>query len=278
MTPAASAQYADGASKVKSDGQNVTSWFGSLVSPLSRARRRAAAHRSTRRRSSPACSIDVTRRSSSRACCRQRLLLASRPVLCASPHRSAPQYVVNQLVDKSSVDLLVLRELLARMGGAEVFDDMREAQVPTRLCSSSLLSLTRRAQLLALSGGELLRTLGAPPPSMRPIKKSSLKLLQALVNRKLVPNAAAQLVADCARLPQAVPLVVLVAQQVRRRRRSLAAVDVARRRSASRRSSSRPRLRISNCSAISLTRRTSRFSRCGRPRRAARAKRHRARA
>jgi THO complex subunit 2 len=131
-------QYADGVTKVKQDGTNVAAWFGSLAQFAGFYYRRYS-------------SVEL-----------EGLL----------------QYVFNQLVDKSSVDLLLLRELLSRMGGVEVFDTMSDAQV------------------LASAGGETLRLYAAPTPSMRLLKRAGSKLRSVLINRKL-----------------AIPLLVLVAQQ-----------------------------------------------------------------
>uniref|UniRef100_A0A8D8ZLW5 THO complex subunit 2 n=1 Tax=Cacopsylla melanoneura TaxID=428564 RepID=A0A8D8ZLW5_9HEMI len=88
------------------------------------------------------------------------------------------QYIGNQLKQHKSLDLCLLKEIVQKMSGIEVVDDITEDQ------------------LQAMSGGELLRNEAASFTSVRNTKRSSAKLKEALCSDNL-----------------AVALCLLIAQQ-----------------------------------------------------------------
>merc|ERR1719347_554172 len=88
------------------------------------------------------------------------------------------QYVANQLKAKHSLDLLIIKEVVAKMGGIEGVEEMTAEQVE------------------ALAGGELLRAEAASFSQVKNTRKSSQRLKDSLIGSGL-----------------AVPLVLLMAQQ-----------------------------------------------------------------
>jgi len=88
------------------------------------------------------------------------------------------QYVANQLKAGKSLDLLILKEVIQKMSGIEISDEVTNDQ------------------LEALQGGELLKAEAAYFGQIRNTKKSSTRLKESLINEGL-----------------AVPLCVLMAQQ-----------------------------------------------------------------
>ncbi|XP_065885468.1 THO complex subunit 2-like isoform X2 [Dysidea avara] len=77
------------------------------------------------------------------------------------------QYVINQLKNGKSFDLLVLKEVVQKMSGVETSEDMT------------------LSQLEALAGGELLKAEGAYFSQVRNVKKSSQRLRDTLVGSQL---------------------------------------------------------------------------------------------
>jgi THO complex subunit 2 len=124
--------------KLKSDGTNIAQWFQSLASFAGFLYRKYT-------------TIEIT---------------------------ALLQYVVNQLKDGSSLDLVLLRELIAKMSGVEIIEDMSENQ------------------LEAQAGGETLKLESQPIPQKMNLKRSTNKLKDTLLNNKL-----------------ALPLMILIAQQ-----------------------------------------------------------------
>ena len=51
------------------------------------------------------------------------------------------QYIVNQLKDDNSLDLMVLKELLAKMGGIEIIEDLSEEQLESQAGGEILRSV-----------------------------------------------------------------------------------------------------------------------------------------
>ena len=88
------------------------------------------------------------------------------------------QYVANQLKAKHSLDLLIIKEIVAKMGGIEGLEEMTAEQ------------------LEASAGGELLRQEAASFTQIKNTRKSSQRLKDCLLEKEL-----------------AVPLVLLMAQQ-----------------------------------------------------------------
>ncbi len=88
------------------------------------------------------------------------------------------QYVANQLKIKKSLDLLILKEIVLKMGGIEAAEDMTSEQID------------------AMSGGELLRQEAGSFSQIKNTRKSSQRLKDALIDNSL-----------------AVPLCLLMAQQ-----------------------------------------------------------------
>eukprot|EP00095_Tigriopus_kingsejongensis_P004528 maker-scaffold532_size145644-snap-gene-0.42 protein:Tk04528 transcript:maker-scaffold532_size145644-snap-gene-0.42-mRNA-1 annotation:"tho complex subunit 2" len=88
------------------------------------------------------------------------------------------QYVANQLKDKHSLDLLIMREVVLKMGGIEGAEEMTSEQID------------------AMAGGELLRQEAGSFTQIKNTKKSSQRLKDALIDHNL-----------------AVPLCLLMAQQ-----------------------------------------------------------------
>jgi len=88
------------------------------------------------------------------------------------------QFIANQLKAEKSVDLLILQEILQKMGGTETAEGLTAEQVE------------------ALTGGEILRREAGTYLQERNIKRSSQRLKEALLNNKL-----------------AIPLLLLIAQQ-----------------------------------------------------------------
>lgn len=88
------------------------------------------------------------------------------------------QFVANQLKLGKCLDLLILKEIVQKMTGIETSEEMTNEQIE------------------ALSGGELLRTEGGSFNQIRNIKKSTLRLKEALLENNL-----------------AMPLCILMAQQ-----------------------------------------------------------------
>jgi len=88
------------------------------------------------------------------------------------------QYVANQLKAKHSLDLLIIKEVVAKMGGVEGHEEMTAEQVE------------------ASAGGELLRQEAASFTQVKNTRKSSQRLKDCLLEENL-----------------AVPLVLLMAQQ-----------------------------------------------------------------
>jgi len=88
------------------------------------------------------------------------------------------QFIANQLKAEKSVDLLILQEILQKMGGTESAEGLTADQVE------------------ALTGGEILRREAGTYLQERNIKRSSQRLKEALLNNKL-----------------AIPLLLLIAQQ-----------------------------------------------------------------
>merc|ERR1712142_990850 len=88
------------------------------------------------------------------------------------------QYVANQLKAKHSLDLLIIKEIVAKMGGIEGVEEMTAEQ------------------LEASAGGELLRQEAASFTQIKNTRKSSQRLKDCLIEKGL-----------------AVPLVLLMAQQ-----------------------------------------------------------------
>ncbi len=88
------------------------------------------------------------------------------------------QYVANQLKNKKSLDLLILKEIVLKMSGVEAAEDMTNEQID------------------AMSGGELLRQEAGSFSQIKNTRKSSQRLKDALIDSDL-----------------AVPLTLLMAQQ-----------------------------------------------------------------
>merc|ERR1719508_197435 len=88
------------------------------------------------------------------------------------------QYVANQLKAKHSLDLLIIKEVVAKMGGIEGVEEMTPEQIE------------------ATAGGELLRQEAASFTQIKNTRKSSQRLKDCLIEKGL-----------------AVPLVLLMAQQ-----------------------------------------------------------------
>ena len=88
------------------------------------------------------------------------------------------QYVANQLKSKKSLDLLILKEVVLKMGGIEAAEEMTLEQIR------------------AMSGGELLRSEAGSFTQIKNTRKSSQRLKDALIDNNL-----------------AVPLCLLMAQQ-----------------------------------------------------------------
>ena len=88
------------------------------------------------------------------------------------------QYVANQLIGKKSLDLLVLKELVHKMGGIEAAEEVTNEQIE------------------AMAGGELLKQEAATFSQIKNTKKSSQRLKDTLIEHEL-----------------AVPLCLLTAQQ-----------------------------------------------------------------
>ena len=88
------------------------------------------------------------------------------------------QFIANQLKAEKNLDLLILKEVVSKMSGIEATDQMTPEQ------------------LLALSGGDLLRQEGGYFNQVRNTRKSSLRLKEALLENNL-----------------AMPLCMLMAQQ-----------------------------------------------------------------
>jgi len=76
-------------------------------------------------------------------------------------------YISSQLRQGNSLDLVVLKELVQKMAGIETLEDMSEAQYES------------------LAGGETLRSEGAAFNQVRNVKKSSGRLIEALVESNL---------------------------------------------------------------------------------------------
>ena len=88
------------------------------------------------------------------------------------------QYVANQLKAKHSLDLIIIKEVVAKMGGVEGVEEMTSEQIE------------------ATAGGELLRQEAASFTQVKNTRKSSQRLKDCLIESGL-----------------AVPLVLLMAQQ-----------------------------------------------------------------
>ncbi|XP_063606637.1 THO complex subunit 2-like [Penaeus indicus] len=88
------------------------------------------------------------------------------------------QFVANQLKSEKSIDLLILREIVQKMGGTDTLEDLTAEQ------------------LSAMCGGELLRREAGQYQQERNTKRSSLRLKEALLENDL-----------------AIPLLLLMAQQ-----------------------------------------------------------------
>ena len=88
------------------------------------------------------------------------------------------QYVANQLKNKRSLDLLILKEVVLKMSGIEAAEEMTDEQID------------------AMAGGELLRQEAGSFNQIKNTKKSSQRLKDALIDNNL-----------------AVPLCLLMAQQ-----------------------------------------------------------------
>lgn len=88
------------------------------------------------------------------------------------------QYVANQLKDKRSLDLLILKEVVLKMSGIEAAEEMTDEQIN------------------AMAGGEILRQEAGSFNQIKNTKKSSQRLKDALIDNNL-----------------AVPLCLLMAQQ-----------------------------------------------------------------
>lgn len=88
------------------------------------------------------------------------------------------QYVANQLKNKHSLDLLIMKEVVLKMGGIEGAEEMTSEQID------------------AMAGGELLRQEAGSFTQIKNTKKSSQRLKDALIDHDL-----------------AVPLCLLMAQQ-----------------------------------------------------------------
>eukprot|EP01103_Thecamoeba_quadrilineata_P015330 TRINITY_DN480_c0_g2_i3.p1 TRINITY_DN480_c0_g2~~TRINITY_DN480_c0_g2_i3.p1 ORF type:complete len:1658 (-),score=455.84 TRINITY_DN480_c0_g2_i3:20-4993(-) len=71
-------------------------------------------------------------------------------------------YIFNQMKDGNSLDLLVLKELIAKMSGIEILEDISDAQLESQ------------------SGGETLRTETAPIQKAKNLKRTATQLLNAL--------------------------------------------------------------------------------------------------
>lgn len=88
------------------------------------------------------------------------------------------QYVANQLKSENSLDLLILKEIVLKMGGIEAAEEVTNSQIE------------------AMAGGELLRAEAGSFTQVKNVKKSSMRLKDALIDSNL-----------------AVPLCLLMAQQ-----------------------------------------------------------------
>ncbi|XP_042869618.1 THO complex subunit 2-like [Penaeus japonicus] len=88
------------------------------------------------------------------------------------------QFVANQVKSEKSIDLLILREIVQKMGGTDTLEDLTSEQ------------------LNAMCGGELLRREAGQYQQERNTKRSSLRLKEALLENDL-----------------AIPLLLLMAQQ-----------------------------------------------------------------
>lgn len=77
------------------------------------------------------------------------------------------QFIANQLKIGKCLDLLVLKEIVQKMTGIETSEEMTDEQ------------------LEALSGGELLRSEGGSFNQVRNIKKSTLRLKEALLENNM---------------------------------------------------------------------------------------------
>ena len=88
------------------------------------------------------------------------------------------QFVANQLKSEKSIDLLILKEIVQKMGGIDSMEDLTSEQLD------------------AMSGGEVLRREAGQYQQERNIKRSSLRLKDALIDYGL-----------------AIPILLLMAQQ-----------------------------------------------------------------
>ncbi len=88
------------------------------------------------------------------------------------------QYVANQLKSKRSLDLIILKEMVLKMGGIEAAEEMTSEQID------------------AMAGGELLRQEAGSFTQIKNTRKSSQRLKDYLIDNNL-----------------AVPLCLLMAQQ-----------------------------------------------------------------
>ena len=88
------------------------------------------------------------------------------------------QYVANQLKSKKSLDLLILKEMVLKMGGIEAAEEMTNEQID------------------AMAGGDLLRQEAGSFSQIKNTRKSSQRLKDYLIDNNL-----------------AVPLCLLMAQQ-----------------------------------------------------------------
>ena len=88
------------------------------------------------------------------------------------------QYVANQLKSKKSLDLLILKEMVLKMGGIEAAEEMTNDQID------------------AMAGGDLLRQEAGSFTQIKNTRKSSQRLKDYLIDNNL-----------------AVPLCLLMAQQ-----------------------------------------------------------------
>jgi len=111
--------------------------------------------------------------------------LGNLAVFCGSVFKKYPieltgllQYVANQLKAKHSLDLLIVKEVVNKMGGIEAYEEMTPEQ------------------LEAISGGELLRQEAGNFMQVKNTRKSSQRLKDCLIE-----------------MDMAVPLVLLMAQQ-----------------------------------------------------------------
>jgi len=110
------------------------------------------------------------------------------------------EYLTSQLASGSSLELIIFREVLARMAGIEGSEASLSGNLTDPLIRAQFLSRTYQNyadnQVQALAGSEQLKQESSPLQLARNLKKPSSRLRDALLNTHL-----------------AAPLLILIAQQ-----------------------------------------------------------------